>query len=88
LLEHDPEKHALAKAGVDTGFRKRSCSTNDVERDDDSKISHPALAVVVAEALVVAAAEVEHFHEVADGRHVARDVRVIVPIGDVSAFAG
>ena len=22
-LEHDPEKHALANAGVDTGFRKR-----------------------------------------------------------------
>jgi len=28
---------------VGTGFRKRSCSTNNVERDDDSKISHPAL---------------------------------------------
>src|ERR1700741_4716065 len=25
-------------------FRKRSCSTNNVERDDDSKKSHPALA--------------------------------------------
>jgi hypothetical protein len=29
---------------VDTGFRKRSCSTNKLERDDDSKKSHPALA--------------------------------------------
>src|ERR1700687_5759558 len=29
---------------VDTGFRKRSCSTKRLERDDDSKKSHPALA--------------------------------------------
>jgi hypothetical protein len=29
---------------VDTGFRKRSCSTNKLERDDDSKKSHRALA--------------------------------------------
>src|SRR5262249_36582655 len=28
---------------VDTGFRKRSCSTNKLERVDDSKKSHPAL---------------------------------------------
>jgi hypothetical protein len=28
---------------VDTGFPKRSCSNNKLERDDDSKISHPAL---------------------------------------------
>ena len=35
-LEHDPEK-------CDTGFRKRSCSTNNLERDDDSKRSHHAL---------------------------------------------
>jgi hypothetical protein len=28
-LKHDPEK-------VDTGFPKRSCSTKDLERDDDS----------------------------------------------------
>jgi hypothetical protein len=27
---------------VDTGFRKRSCSTNKVGRDDDSKKRHPA----------------------------------------------
>src|SRR6516164_6680196 len=42
-LERDPEKHALAKARVDTGFRKKICSSNNVERDDDSKISHSAL---------------------------------------------
>src|SRR3979409_2202381 len=30
---------------VGTGFRKRSCSNNKLERDDDSKKSHPALAV-------------------------------------------
>ena len=28
---------------MDTGFRKRSCPTSNAERDDDSKISHPAL---------------------------------------------
>src|SRR5215204_3419349 len=28
---------------VDTGFRKRSCSNNNLERDDDSKKSHHAL---------------------------------------------
>jgi hypothetical protein len=27
---------------VGTGFRKRSCSDNKLERDDDSKKSHPA----------------------------------------------
>jgi len=27
-LEHDPEKHALAKARVDTGFRKRLVPAN------------------------------------------------------------
>jgi hypothetical protein len=37
-----PKKLALAKAGVDTGFRKRSCSTNKPKRDDDSKKNHPA----------------------------------------------
>src|SRR6266851_3915975 len=35
-LEHDPEKWG-------TGFRKRSCSNKKIERDDDSKKSHPAL---------------------------------------------
>jgi hypothetical protein len=30
---------------VDTGFRTRSCSNNKLERDDDSKISHPALVL-------------------------------------------
>jgi hypothetical protein len=29
---------------VDTGFRKRSCSTKRLERDDESKRSHHALA--------------------------------------------
>jgi len=28
---------------VDTGFRKRSCATNNLKRDDDSKKSHLAL---------------------------------------------
>src|SRR5205085_2871669 len=36
--EHDPEKCAAV-------FRKRSCSNKKVERDDDSKKSHPAAAV-------------------------------------------
>src|SRR5256885_6736356 len=38
-LEHDPEKWIPV-------FGKRSCSANKLERDDDSKKSHPALAVV------------------------------------------
>ena len=36
-LEHDPEKWRPV-------FGKRSCSNKDVERDGDSKKSHPALA--------------------------------------------
>src|SRR5258708_29704619 len=32
----------IPKSG--NGFRKRSCSSNKLERDDDSKKSHPALA--------------------------------------------
>src|SRR5204863_7095208 len=36
-VEHDPEKWI-------PGFRKRSCSNNNLERDDDSKKSHHALA--------------------------------------------
>src|SRR5262249_13184901 len=43
-LEHDPEK---ACPGLDPGwvpvFGERSCSTNKLKRDDDSKKSHPAL---------------------------------------------
>jgi hypothetical protein len=31
---------------VDTGFPKRSCSNKKIERDDDSKKSHPALGVL------------------------------------------
>ena len=34
----------IPKSG--NGFRKRSCFNNKVERDDDSKKSHPALACV------------------------------------------
>jgi len=45
LREHDPEK---ACPGLDPGwepvFGKRSCSSNKLEQDDDSKKSHPALA--------------------------------------------
>ena len=39
LLEHDPEKWIPV-------FGKRSCSTNKIERDDDSKKSHLALALL------------------------------------------
>src|ERR1700727_785663 len=38
-----PKKPAPAKAGVDTGFRKRSCARNKLERDVDSSKTHPAL---------------------------------------------
>jgi hypothetical protein len=37
-LKHDPEK-------VGTGFPERSCSNKKLERDDDSKKSHLALAL-------------------------------------------
>jgi hypothetical protein len=33
---------------VDTGFRKKSCFNNKLERDDDSKKSHPALSYSAA----------------------------------------
>src|SRR6266436_4903643 len=57
-LEHDPEKACPA---LDAGwvpvfprdkreaFARRSCSNKKIERDNDSKKSHPALAVVPAE---------------------------------------
>src|SRR5580704_19616116 len=39
-----PKKPALGlDPGVGTGFRKRSCSNNTIERDDDSKKNHRAL---------------------------------------------
>src|SRR5260370_42019357 len=41
-LKHDPEKWVPV-------FRKRSCSNKKIERDDDSKKSHPALAARSAE---------------------------------------
>jgi hypothetical protein len=46
----DLRKLTMAELGntrvllVDTGFRKRSCSTKRLERDDDSKRSHHALS--------------------------------------------
>jgi hypothetical protein len=41
-LQHDPEKWVPV-------FGKRSCSDNGLERDDDSKKSHPALEAAIAE---------------------------------------
>jgi hypothetical protein len=39
-----PKKPALGlDPRVGTGFRKRSCFNNKIERDDDSKKSHRAL---------------------------------------------
>src|SRR5580704_16504963 len=39
-----PKKPALGlDPRADTGFRKRSCFNNKIERDDDSKKSHRAL---------------------------------------------
>ena len=53
-LEHDPEKHALGPRpdgwvpvfpqDKREAFARRSCSNKKIERDDDSKKSHPALA--------------------------------------------
>src|SRR5882672_2873292 len=39
-----PKKPAPDLIRGGTGFRKRSCSSNKLERDDDSKKSHHALA--------------------------------------------
>src|SRR5713101_9802526 len=44
----DDEETAAARAlsgKVGTGFPKRSCSNKKIERDDDSKKSHPALRI-------------------------------------------
>src|SRR6516225_7315751 len=43
-LEHDPEKWIPVFGKGLPPRRRGSCSTNNVERDDESKISHPALA--------------------------------------------
>src|SRR5262245_16412253 len=37
-----PKRPAPDLIGVGTGFRKRSCSKNRMERDDDSRKSQPA----------------------------------------------
>jgi len=52
-LAHDPEKHALGPRpdgwvavfprDKREAFARRSCSNKKIERDDDSKKSHPAL---------------------------------------------
>src|SRR6266850_4009862 len=52
-LKHDPEKHALGPRpdgwvpvfprDKREAFARRSCSNKRIERDDDSKKSHPAL---------------------------------------------
>ena len=48
-LKPDPKKPALGiDPRVETGFGKRSCSNKEVERDDDSKKNHPALAICFA----------------------------------------
>jgi hypothetical protein len=44
FLEHDPEKwKPVFPRDKREAFARRSCSNNKLERDDDSKISHPAL---------------------------------------------
>ena len=46
-LEHDPEKACPGlDPGVDAGFRKRSCSANKPERDDENVITLQSSAVV------------------------------------------
>src|SRR4029077_16792644 len=44
-LEHDPEKWVPV-------FGKRSCSSKRIERDDDSKKSHPALSAAMIDFLI------------------------------------
>jgi hypothetical protein len=60
---------------VDTGFRKRSCSTNKLERDDDSKKSHHALG---AAALVLNVADIRHC-ALRRAPHVSRCGRASLP---------
>jgi hypothetical protein len=44
-LEHDPEKWVpVFPRDKREAFARRSCSNKNIERDDDSKKSHPALA--------------------------------------------
>src|SRR5882672_12688752 len=44
-LEHDPEKWVpVFPRDKREAFARRSCSNKKIERDDDSKKSHPALA--------------------------------------------
>src|SRR6267378_4973229 len=45
ILEHDPEKWApVFPRDKREAFARRSCSNKKIERDDDSKKNHPALA--------------------------------------------
>ena len=45
-LEHDPDKWVpIFPRDKREAFARRSCSNKKIERDDDSKKSHPALAV-------------------------------------------
>ena len=47
-LEHDPEKWVpVFPRDKREAFARRSCSNKKIERDDDSKKSHPALVGVV-----------------------------------------
>src|SRR5262249_8866791 len=49
IIEHDPEKWEPV-------FGKRSCSNKELERDDDSKKNHPALADLRSNSRMMAAA--------------------------------
>jgi hypothetical protein len=45
-LEHDPEKWVpVFPRDKREAFARRSCSNKNIERDDDSKKSHPALGL-------------------------------------------
>src|SRR5882757_9508613 len=47
-LEHDPEKWIpVFPRDKREAFARRSCSNKKIERDDDSKKSHPALAKIL-----------------------------------------
>src|SRR5262249_16358324 len=45
LISKEPAPHLMR---VGTGFRKRSCSNKELERDDDSRKNHPALLAGVS----------------------------------------
>jgi len=52
VFPHDKRENAFARATNENAFARRSCSGKKMERDDDSKKSHPALACAAASLII------------------------------------